>query len=141
MLYSVTWGTARLTHSHEPSFFRCYAAFLGLFWLTAPLAWLYAIPYERFLPPLVRFATRDNVRKQLETIGEAAREQLQAVAKVGSLERRTRAAAVLAVLDAEAQKILLVRDLEFAHWMKRYETDQTRFQWDEKARRYTIGGR
>ena len=24
---------------------------LGLFWLTAPMAWLYAIPYERFLSP------------------------------------------------------------------------------------------
>ncbi len=37
----------------EPApFIRAYLSFLGLFWLTAPLAWLYAIPYERFLPPL-----------------------------------------------------------------------------------------
>lgn len=27
-----------------------YPAFLGLYWATAPLAWLYAIPVERFLP-------------------------------------------------------------------------------------------
>jgi hypothetical protein len=26
-----------------------YLSFLGLFWMTAPLAWLYAIPYERFM--------------------------------------------------------------------------------------------
>jgi hypothetical protein len=26
-----------------------HLAFLGLFWMTAPLAWLYAIPYERFM--------------------------------------------------------------------------------------------
>ena len=26
--------------------------FLGLFWMTAPLAWLYGIPYERFTDPL-----------------------------------------------------------------------------------------
>ncbi|HYD00332.1 MAG TPA: hypothetical protein VEB22_03830 [Phycisphaerales bacterium] len=31
---------------------RLYPRFLGLYWLTAPLAWLYAIPYERFLSPV-----------------------------------------------------------------------------------------
>jgi hypothetical protein len=42
-------GTSR----HEgPSFFAAYRSFLGLFWMTAPLAWLYAIPYERFLGPV-----------------------------------------------------------------------------------------
>jgi hypothetical protein len=28
---------------------NCFLAFLGLFWLTAPLAWVYAIPFERFM--------------------------------------------------------------------------------------------
>lgn len=28
-----------------------YLRFLGLYWMTAPLAWLYAIPVERFLSP------------------------------------------------------------------------------------------
>lgn len=27
-------------------------SFLGVFWMSAPLAWLYGIPYERFLSPL-----------------------------------------------------------------------------------------
>ncbi len=31
------------------SFWAAYASFLGLFWMTAPLAWVYAIPYERFM--------------------------------------------------------------------------------------------
>lgn len=35
----------------KPPFVRGYLAFLGLFWLTSPMAWLYAIPYERFLSP------------------------------------------------------------------------------------------
>jgi hypothetical protein len=35
----------------SPGFFSAYRSFLGLFWMTAPLAWLYAIPYERFLAP------------------------------------------------------------------------------------------
>ena len=32
-----------------PDFAPCYLSFLGLYWMTAPLAWLYGIPYERFL--------------------------------------------------------------------------------------------
>jgi hypothetical protein len=30
-------------------------SFLGVFWMSAPLAWLYGIPYERFLSPLAAF--------------------------------------------------------------------------------------
>ncbi len=33
-----------------PGMMRSWAAFLALFWMTAPLAWLYAVPYERLLP-------------------------------------------------------------------------------------------
>src|SRR5262245_45792999 len=59
LLYSpaVKWG--------EPAraFPSRYVSFLGLFWMTAPLAWLYAIPYERFLDPL------DAVRMNLLTLG------------------------------------------------------------------------
>ena len=32
-----------------------WRSFQGVFWLSAPLAWLYAIPYERFLAPLDAF--------------------------------------------------------------------------------------
>ena len=35
-----------------PSFFKTWRTFLGLFWLTAPMAWLYAVPYERFMTPV-----------------------------------------------------------------------------------------
>ena len=37
--------------SAEASLCGGYRPFLSLFWMTAPLAWLYAIPYERFLSP------------------------------------------------------------------------------------------
>jgi hypothetical protein len=37
------------TEPKHPPFWRAFWMFLGLFWLTAPLAWFYAIPYERFL--------------------------------------------------------------------------------------------
>jgi hypothetical protein len=33
-------------------FRRQLVSFMGLFWLTAPIAWLYALPVERFLDPL-----------------------------------------------------------------------------------------
>lgn len=33
------------------SFFSVFHSFLNLYWMTAPLAWLYAIPVERFLDP------------------------------------------------------------------------------------------
>lgn len=35
-----------------PSPGGAYLSFMGLFWMTAPLAWLYAIPYERMLSPV-----------------------------------------------------------------------------------------
>lgn len=34
------------------TFLPGYWQFLGWYWLTAPLAWLYAVPYEQFLSPL-----------------------------------------------------------------------------------------
>jgi hypothetical protein len=40
-------------------FFSAYRSFLGLFWMTAPLAWLYAIPFERFQGPAA--ALRSNL--------------------------------------------------------------------------------
>jgi hypothetical protein len=33
-------------------YFRGFLSFLGLFWMTAPMAWLYGIPYERMMSPL-----------------------------------------------------------------------------------------
>ncbi|HEV3343021.1 MAG TPA: hypothetical protein VG125_21785, partial [Pirellulales bacterium] len=32
-----------------PPYLRAWVSFVGLFWMTAPLAWIYAVPYERFL--------------------------------------------------------------------------------------------
>jgi hypothetical protein len=49
-LFIVAW--AGCPSGAGPGFLRMYLAFLGLFWMTAPLAWLYAVPYERFLSPL-----------------------------------------------------------------------------------------
>lgn len=36
----------------SPSMIRQYGSFLGAFWMTAPIAWLYAIPVERWFNPM-----------------------------------------------------------------------------------------
>ncbi|MBN9119558.1 MAG: hypothetical protein J0I06_10440 [Planctomycetes bacterium] len=51
LLFVVACGPVFLRREGRPSFFSAYRQFLTLFWLTAPLAWFYAIPYERFLTP------------------------------------------------------------------------------------------
>ena len=56
-LYAVSYGLLtrrRMIHSDEdrPDFWHGWMSFMGLFWLTAPIAWLYAIPVERFLTSL-----------------------------------------------------------------------------------------
>src|SRR5436190_2016610 len=49
LLFNEVWHRGR-KHRIEPMpFWRSYRGFLALYWATAPLAWLYAIPVERFL--------------------------------------------------------------------------------------------
>ena len=58
LLYGVLW---LVLHGWKtfPNEWPTYRAFLALYWLTAPLAWIYAIPVERFLDPLT--ATQANL--------------------------------------------------------------------------------
>jgi hypothetical protein len=51
-LFCMFYVPGRLARADLPPFLTAYRAFLGLFWMTAPLAWLYAIPYERLLGPV-----------------------------------------------------------------------------------------
>jgi len=44
-------GFARRHFSKERRNERQWITFMALFWMTAPVAWLYAIPVERFLDP------------------------------------------------------------------------------------------
>lgn len=52
LLFCVLYVPSRIAGASGPSFVAAYRVFLGLFWMTAPLAWLYAIPYERLLDPV-----------------------------------------------------------------------------------------
>lgn len=51
VLFSLLAATCRLGRSFTGSFWTGYRHFLGLYWMTAPLAWLYAIPIERVFSP------------------------------------------------------------------------------------------
>jgi hypothetical protein len=58
---AVSWATSTLLYlllallvwyPHVPLRPAVYRSFVSLYWLMAPMAWLYAIPVERFLSPL-----------------------------------------------------------------------------------------
>ncbi len=59
-LFLLIYGFARWKGMNDPAVGRAYLSFLALYWMMAPMAWLYGIPYERFLP-LVN-ATEANLR-------------------------------------------------------------------------------
>ncbi len=75
-----------------PPFAAAYRMFLNLFWLTAPLAWLYAIPYERFLPAVG--ATQAN----LWTLGLVSLWRVALMVRVVSVLMGYRALAALCLV-------------------------------------------
>jgi hypothetical protein len=52
VLFTIFFAVTDLRKGRNPAFLSGFLGFLGLFWLTAPMAWLYAVPYERFLEPV-----------------------------------------------------------------------------------------
>jgi hypothetical protein len=59
VLFLVAYGLALGRGLARHRFVKVYGSFLSLYWATAPLAWFYGIPFERFLNPLD--ATRANL--------------------------------------------------------------------------------
>ncbi len=52
ILFLVIHLAALLNKHRPPSYFGAWRSFMGLFWMTAPMAWLYAIPYEHMMTPV-----------------------------------------------------------------------------------------
>jgi hypothetical protein len=77
LLFLVLFAGVRWGREPAPRFWATYRSFLGLFWMTAPLAWLYATPYERFLDPYR--ATQAN----LATLGLVALWRVVLMMRVG----------------------------------------------------------
>lgn len=51
LLYTLVRLTGIGKTQQLPAFFSGFPVFLRLYWMTAPLAWLYAIPFERWMTP------------------------------------------------------------------------------------------
>ena len=63
VLLTMTFGSVIAKDSGGTDNWTKYQSFLGLYWMTAPLAWLYAIPVEGFLSPA------NSVRANLSFLG------------------------------------------------------------------------
>jgi hypothetical protein len=109
LLFALLFVVARNKGWEGPGFWTGYRSFLTLFWMTAPLAWLYGIPYERFLSPLG--ATQAN----LWTLGLVAVWRVGLMIRVVSVWMGAGAAAsiflVLFFADLEALLALYVTPL------------------------------
>lgn len=62
-----------------PSLLEAFRSFIGLFLMTAPLAWLYAVPYEEFLSPI------DAMRWNLWTLAVVAVWRVLLISRVVSV--------------------------------------------------------
>ena len=52
LIFNTIKTTLGYKYEFPGGYWRSFRSFLGVFWLTAPFAWLYSIPYERFTGPL-----------------------------------------------------------------------------------------
>ena len=86
--------------------FDRYRGFLSLFWMTAPIAWLYAIPVERFL------SARDSAIANVTLLGVVAVWRVLLISRVGSVLHRVDSARVFLVvmLFADILAIALLID-------------------------------
>ncbi|MEQ8785445.1 MAG: hypothetical protein RIC55_04070 [Pirellulaceae bacterium] len=92
LLYLLVAGVGFCRGAGIRPFLLRYRAFLSLYWMTAPLAWLYAIPVERFLSPL------DSIRANLWLLGIVALWRVLLITRVVSVLYRTRYLAALLVV-------------------------------------------
>lgn len=91
MIFVPFW--LRIQVPQRPPLAAAYRAFLTLFWMTAPMAWLYAIPYERLL------SASDSVRANMWTLAFVAVWRVVLISRVISvLTGRSLHAALFVVL-------------------------------------------
>ena len=109
LLYLLVRGIAARRGAMEPPPLRGYLDFLGLYWMTAPLALLYAIPFERLL------SAPDSVRANLGLLALVAAWRVLLMARVVSVVYRTSYFAALIVVlffaDTLAAFILMATPL------------------------------
>ncbi len=103
-LFCLAW-CGQFRKEPRPVFISAYLSFLGLFWMTAPLAWSYAVPYERFLSAV------DAVLANLWTLGLVSvwRVALMSRALVVLLNYRPWAAVSVVLLFGDTVALFLLQ--------------------------------
>jgi hypothetical protein len=103
LLFLIAFGRL-FFRKRRPPFFTSYLTFLTLFWMTAPLAWLYALPDERFLSP------GDAVRANFWTLALVAAWRVALMVRVVSvISRRGLVSSLFLVMAfADAAALLAV---------------------------------
>jgi hypothetical protein len=92
MLYLLVRGVAARRGATEPHLLTGYLDFLGLYWMTAPLALVYAIPFERLL------SAPDSVRANLALLALVAMWRVLLIARVVAVIYGTSYVAALMVV-------------------------------------------
>lgn len=100
LLYSLIWFVAFCRRAKN-AFWSGYRVFLTLFWMTAPLAWLYAVPVERFL------SAADSVRANLWFLGIVSVWRVALITRVVSVLYRCKPQAALFVVMLFADALVL----------------------------------
>jgi len=101
ILYSMLYGVGYLSGLKAAPFLSGYRRFLILFWMTAPLAWLYAIPWERFC------SAGDAMRFNLYLLALVAVYRVLLITRVASVFYRARFFSVFVVVMVFADAIAL----------------------------------
>lgn len=86
----------------QSAFFGNYLTFLGLFWMTSPMAWLYAIPYERFMEPA------EAVSRNFLTLGVVSLWRVLLMARVLSVLFAARPVPIFFLVMVFADAVALV---------------------------------
>jgi hypothetical protein len=126
-LFLSVYGLARWKGMESPGIGRAYRAFLALYWMTAPLAWLYGIPYERFLSATA--ATDANLGTlALVSVWRVAL-MIRVVSVVFDLRVRTALPLVMLVADGAALTALHLAPLPVIHVMGGISPEQSEIAW------------
>ncbi|MCI0365834.1 MAG: hypothetical protein L0219_18400 [Phycisphaerales bacterium] len=115
LLFCGLFYVMRTSSGPRPNFVRAYVSFVSLFWMTAPMAWLYAVPYEQMLSEAA--ATRAN----LWTLGIVALWRVTLMTRAVSVLLNVKPWAALMVImtiaDAAALTTLSIAPLPVFNFM------------------------
>lgn len=108
VLYAFVRGVGKGERTKEP-FAVGWRRFVALFWMTGPLAWIYAVPYEQFLE------TQQAVAANLWSLGLVATWRVLLIIRVVSVVHEVpfRRAAGVVLLVADVVALALIQLLPF----------------------------